>query len=345
MTAESKILHPILVQEAGSYLITESDDEFKRKADILISSKVPKNTRRAYEGDILYFKNWLEAIGVNPEFPISEGVVLQFIFHHLEKMPVEVEKRLLSVKNGKKEKGLHSVATVKRRIKMLSNLHKIAFMDDPYTPTVKRLIIAFSKDAPKQKQAKAITKDILIDILSTCGDEKLIDIRDKAILLFGWASGGRRRSEIAEAEYKDLESTPDGNYLYKMPKSKTDQEGRGKLLPINGAAATALSTWIQVANLDQGNLFRSVSKGGQIGDSITDVDINRIVKKRAKMAGYDESQFSAHGLRTGFITEAGKTGCPIGDVMELSCHKSVTIAMRYYQAGNLKNNQAANLMS
>ena len=69
-----------------------------------------------------------------------------------------------------------------------------------------------------------------------------------------------------------------------------------------------------------------------------------MVKRRCEKAGYDPKLFSAHSLRSGFVTEAGKQGKPIGDVMELSGHKSVTTAMGYYQVGNLENNTAANLV-
>ena len=317
-------------------------DRMGKKADLIIASKVPKNTRRAYEGDILYFKHWLEAIGIRPEFPVPEETIIQFIFHHLESMPEEIERKLLTVKGGKKDKG--PLSTVKRRIKMISTLHKIGFMDDPYTQRVKKLIIAFSKSAPLQKKAKAITKDILIDMLNTCKNDKLIDVRDKAMLLFGWSSGGRRRSEIADAEFKDLEALSNGNYTYTMPRNKTDQEGHGNKVPINGVAARSLKNWLQLSSISEGKLFRSVSKSGQLGSSITDVDINRVVKRRCKLAGYDESLYSAHSLRSGFITEAGKNGCPIGDVMQLSCHRSISTAMGYYQAGNISNNKAANLM-
>ncbi len=40
-------------------------------------------------------------------------------------------------------------------------------------------------------------------LLSAC-DHSLEGLRDKALLLFGFASGGRRRSEIAAADWQDL---------------------------------------------------------------------------------------------------------------------------------------------
>jgi hypothetical protein len=45
-------------------------------------------------------------------------------------------------------------------------------------------------------------------------------------LLFGWASGGRRRSEIARATMENLRKVASRGYLYALGQSKTNQDGR-----------------------------------------------------------------------------------------------------------------------
>lgn len=80
-----------------------------------------------------------------------------------------------------------------------------------------------------------------------------------------------------------------------------------------------------------------------IGNALSDIEVYRIVKLRLKKAGYDSTQYSAHSLRSGFVTEAGKRQKPLGDVMAMTTHKNVTTVMRYYQAGNIINNSASNL--
>src|SRR4030095_10381623 len=57
-------------------------------------------------------------------------------------------------------------------------------------------------DAPKRQ--RALTKDPLERLLATC-DESLKGKRDRALLLFAWASGGRRRSEVASALLENLQ--------------------------------------------------------------------------------------------------------------------------------------------
>jgi integrase len=327
-------------------VLDETENDYGLKADSFIQDSTPENTKRAYLGDIQYFTQWVTyAVSPTGNYPVSENTVLKFIFHHLEEMPSDVEESLIST-GWKRNRGLHSLATVKRRLTSLTILHKFNKDADPCdTQKVKSLLFAMAKTKGKQKKSKAITKVILENILSSCSNSSLIDIRDKALLLFGWASGGRRRSEIADAVFENLEETSDGDFIYHISKSKTDQAGRGHSVPIKGKAALALREWIKGAFITGGRLFRSVSKGGKIGEKITEVDINRIVKKRCERAGYDPTQYSAHSLRRGFITEAGKQGCPIGDVMALSGHKSLSTAMEYYESGAIINNKASNLVN
>jgi integrase len=312
----------------------------------ILSEFSSENTERAFKGDLVYWQAWLSAMGYTFKHePINENHVKAFIIQHLEGLPHEIDQKL--VEQGYKQVvGTHKMATVKRRLASLSVHLQINKLPNPCTGIeVKKILEKLSKkNTGHKRKAKAITLDVLIALLDTCGNT-LIDKRDKAILLFGWGSGGRRRSEIAEAEMENLEELKNGNYHYRMVKSKTDQTGAGKTFPINGRAANALRDWIETSGIKEGKIFRSVHKGGKhVGEEIGPVDINRMVKRRCEKAGYDPKLFSAHSLRSGFVTEAGKQGKPIGDVMELSGHKSVTTAMGYYQVGNLENNTAANLV-
>lgn len=69
----------------------------------------------------------------------------------------------------------------------------------------------------------------------------------------------------------------------------------------------------------------------------------RIVQRRAKLAGL-EGNWAAHSLRSGFVTEAGRQGVPLGDVMAMTEHRSVTSVMGYFEAGALLNSQATRLL-
>jgi integrase len=298
-------------------VLDETEEDYSLKADSFINDSIPTNTKRAYLGDIQYFTQWATYALVTPvrQMPVKiDGEdILKFVFHHLKEMPKEVEDQLLN-KGWKRTRGVHSLATVKRRLISLSILHKFNNLPDPCdSPKVKVFLADMAKTQSEQKKSKAITKNVLENLLATCSNNTLIDIRDKAILLFGWASGGLRRSEISDASTENLEETVEGDFIYRIANSKTDQTGKGNSVPIKGRAAAAIRQWLKASGVTQGMIFRSISKAGKkeankgckLGDKITSVDINRIVKKRCALAGYDEQYYTVHSLRRGFITESG----------------------------------------
>jgi integrase len=72
--------------------------------------------------------------------------------------------------------------------------------------------------------------------------------------------------------------------------------------------------------------------------------VNAILKARCTRAGLDPSLFSAHGLRSGFMTEAGKQGVPLPEAMQLSQHRSVQQAARYYNEAEIDKGNAVRLI-
>ncbi len=73
----------------------------------------------------------------------------------------------------------------------------------------------------------------------------------------------------------------------------------------------ALDSWIEAARIASGSLFRKVDCWGNVSKrALEAVAVNAIVKQRAEMAGLDGGEFSAHGLRSGYLTEAANRGIP-----------------------------------
>lgn len=108
-------------------------------------------------------------------------------------------------------------------------------------------------------------------------------------------------------------------------------------------AAHALSEWLQSASATSGPLFRRLYKGGLVSKKGLSADqVARIVQRRAKLAGL-EGDWAAHSLRSGFVTEAGRQGVPLGDVMAMTEHRSAATLMSYFQAGSLLASRASKL--
>ncbi|ASV84417.1 putative site-specific integrase [Ochrobactrum quorumnocens] len=62
---------------------------------------------------------------------------------------------------------------------------------------------------------------------------------------------------------------------------------------------------MEAAKIDKGSVFRKIDRWGNVSARALEPSaINGIVKQHAQMAGLDASEFSAHGLRSGYLTEA-----------------------------------------
>jgi integrase len=73
--------------------------------------------------------------------------------------------------------------------------------------------------------------------------------------------------------------------------------------------------------------------------------VNAILKQRAEMAGLEPGEFSAHGLRSGYLTEAANRGVPLPEAMEQSRHRSVQQASSYYNNATRRSGRAALLFT
>ena len=318
---------------------------------ILVAGTSPA-TARAHAGDVAYFWAWAAAeLGLAERYPASLAAVVQFVADHLEGLPeateaVLRERAAQGLPGGKARPGPHALATIRRRLGSLSKAHQLAGVANPcQRPELRELLAragrrqARSASPPRRK--RAATREVLEALLATC-DDTLAGVRDRALLLFAFGSGGRRRSEVAAARVEDLAAV-DGGYLFTLRRSKTDQAGQGLELPVLGRAARALAAWLAAAGLSEGPLFRPLSWHGRRGAGLSDRSVAEIVKARAALAGYDPREFGGHSLRSGFVTTAGRQGVSLGDAMALSGHRGAAVALRYHQAGAALSNPAARL--
>lgn len=86
----------------------------------------------------------------------------------------------------------------------------------------------------------------------------------------------------------------------------------------------ALRRWIDESRIETGPVFRRIAQWGNVDRrALTPQSVNLILKSRIAQAGLDPSQFSAHGLRFGYLAEAANQGIPLLEAMEQSRHKSL----------------------
>ncbi len=317
------------------------------------------NTLRALASDLAYLEAWcLAATGRSLPWPADPELVLKFVAHHMwdpdqkavdpaHGMPEDVVDELRQRKILKVS-GPHAPKTVSRRLSNWSTLHQWKGVEAPFNhPGIRkalRLAMKASGREPQRKSRKPVTRDVLKRLLVTCAGTKAIDLRDRAILLIAFAAGGRRRSEVASLRHSQISIAepiklrPADPASATVPcvrialgRTKTTTAGQGAFVFAAGPAALALHEWMQFAEITSGPIFREVRKDGSIGATpLTPQSINLILKKRCRLAGLDPADFSAHGLRSGFMTQAGRDGIPLVDAMRQSAHKSVQQAAGYY---------------
>jgi site-specific recombinase XerC len=219
-------------------------------------------------------------------------------------------------------------------------------------PAVRELLArtrrAYAKRGALPRRQRALTKDPLEQLLATC-DDSVKGIRDRALLLFAWATGGRRRSEVTGAMLEQLQRIDERSFVYNLAHSKTNQFGEHRpenAKPLVGRAATAMQAWVDVLaaqNIRSGAIFRRVRRGGHVGEALEPAAVRDIVRERCAVTGI-EGYFSAHSLRAGFVTEAGKKNVPLAETMAMTGHQSVATVLSYFRAESVLSSQASQLL-
>ena len=176
---------------------------------------------------------------------------------------------------------------------------------------------------------------LLINVLNESNEKKSRRIRDKAILLIGFA-GGFRRSELVNIEYEDIEFVSEGVKIF-VKRSKTDQSGEGMIKAIpyfennHYCPVIALSEWINILENKDKKIF-----------NISDKNVALIIKKYVSKAGLDSTKYSGHSLRSGFATSTAESGAEERNIMAMTGHKSTEMVRRYIKEANLFKNNALN---
>lgn len=346
----------IAVTPAKPPALSEADQE--ALTDLYVRG-TPKNTLRAYERDLLYITAWKVArFKADLLWPEAEEVALTFILDHSRSLQNEnTESGALIASQALISQGLRKTlacpapSTLDRRIASWQAFHRMKNLDSPFDAPALRQARSKSRKATARRSVKKsqnpITRDVLEDLLEAC-DHSLRGVRDRAILMLGWASGGRRRSEITNLKLEDVDLK---DYAEKqliwlhMVESKTTPKGETPALVLKGRAAKALKLWIDLSEITDGPLFRPVSKADRaLARKLSPDGVYQILKNRLKRAGYSEGFASPHGLRSGFLTQAALDGAPIQAAMRLSLHRSMAQAQRYYDDVDIAENPAAELL-
>ncbi|MER8589928.1 integrase, partial [Mesorhizobium sp. M1338] len=185
-------------------LLTDDDVATLRH---LAKEGIGANSLRALASDLGYLEAWaLAATGQPLPWPAPEAFLIKFVAHHLwdfakhetdpaHGMPEDVAATLKSQRLLRSD-GPHAPATVRRRLSSWSTLTKwrglVGNFNAPGLQSAIKLAVRASARPRGRKSKKAVTADILTALLKACAGDRLVDLRDRALLITAFASGGRR---------------------------------------------------------------------------------------------------------------------------------------------------------
>lgn len=311
------------VMEQGQ--VTLQQELARQARDYAARSRAP-NTKRAYQNDWRDFTSWCEEQGLQP-LPATPQTIALYLTARAE---------------------THRVSTLQRRLSAISQAHKAA----GYPPVSTReeplhsvwMGIKREKGTAQQGKAPVVTEELRAMV--TTLPDTLLGIRDRALLLLGFA-GAFRRSELVSLDVDDLNMTRDG-LIVTLRRSKTDQEGQGQKIGIPyGSNPTtcpvrALQAWLEASGITEGPLFRSIDRHGNLQPGrLSDKAVALVVKRRAEAVGLDPSKYSGHSLRAGLATSAAAAGASERAIMNQTRHRSVMMVRRYIRDGSLFRENAA----
>ena len=295
-----------------------------------LKSSKATNTLRAYKSDFKDFGTFCAKHGLN-SLPSEPKIVSLYITH-------------LS-KNSK-------ISTLRRRLVSISMVHKLKgyYLDTKHPIIIENLMGIRRVKGSIQKGKKPILINHLKQMINVINEKKIDDIkklRDKSMILVGFA-GGFRRSELISIDREDLEFVPEGLKIA-IRRSKTDQFGEGMIkgLPYfnneNYCPVVNLKKWLDISKISSGPIFRRFSKGSLLTNKrLTDQSVALLIKEYLKLAGIENTNYAGHSLRSGFATVAAEYGANERSIMAMTGHKTTQMVRRYIQEANIFKNNALN---
>jgi site-specific recombinase XerD len=285
------------------------------------------STRRAYAHDLRAFSAWCLARGLCA-LPAPGDVVALYLAQLADK--------------GRK------VAGIDRALSAINQAHACAGHPRPRASAavgeVWKGIRRTLGVAPVQQKAPLLLEGLRVSVAALPASRQ--GLRDRALLVLGWALGARR-GELVALDVEDLRETPEGLEV-RIRRSKMDQEGKGRTVgvPYGSNPATCpvrlVRAWREVTGIDAGPLFRGLTRGERLTAHRLDAgDVARAVKRAARAAGLEVRELAGHSLRSGFATQAAKCGKTERSIMAQTGHRSIAQVRRYIRDAELFTDNAA----
>lgn len=278
-----------------------------------VANSIAEASQRALQSDLALFVAWGGTV------PTTGETVANYLASHA---------------------ATHKPATLARWTASIAKAHRMAGYDSPTTAELVRATMrgirrTYGSD---QRRATPISRANLLDMTADF-TERPSDLRDKALLLIGFA-GAFRRSELVALNYEDIVLVDEG-LIITIKRSKADQLGEGRTIGIPYGrpalcAVRAYLAWKATAAENAKPVFRPVDRHGNISPArLTGDAVCLIIRQHASRIGLEPQAFSGHSLRAGLATSAARAGVPSWKIRSQTGHASDAMLARYIRDGEL----------
>jgi integrase len=225
----------------------------------LIKEAVPENTLLAYRSRWRLFEDWCRGAG-RVALPATAQTVAAYLTH------LAVDRKL-------------KATTADAHLTAIRAVHRGAGAEPPDALAARKVITAAARrEAARDgrhgpRKAVPVMAADLPAVVAACDPETAAGLRDRAVILLGFALLARR-AELAALNVSDLEHVPGEGLAVTIRASKTDQSARGVTRRIHYALAAelcpvrAVLAWLAYLAAHghvAGPLFTRVDRWGNLG--------------------------------------------------------------------------------
>jgi integrase len=256
-TAEMTPADRTTVEKAAVY--QAADFALPDAAADLIREAVPQNTALAYRSRWRSFEAWCRGAG-RVALPATAQTVAAYLTY-------------LAVDRGLK------ATTADAHLTAIRAVHRGTGAPVPDGLAARKVVVAAQRrEATREgrygpRRAVPVLAADLSAVTAACGRQTAAGLRDRALILLGFALLARR-SELAALNVSDIEHVPGEGLAVTIRTSKTDQSARGVTRRIHYASAAAVCPvravlawlgYLAECGITTGPLFTRVDRWGNLG--------------------------------------------------------------------------------
>lgn len=295
------------------YICSQPIEPDWRQALKRLDGAYAPSTMKSYRVNVEIFVSWCNARKYQA-FPASVETVAEFLADQARTC---------------------SISTIKGRFYAIRKVHRLLELPDCTIAEEINLVLRRIRRSKfyRPKQAKALNDGHKIKFISAQPPTPW-GIRDKAIIALGYDILARR-SELVSIKTTDIEFRSDKTVGVIIRRSKSDPFGSGRIAYTSRETANLLTDWLDWRGENKEYLFCPIYQGKALNRSLNATSIKRVIKKAARLAGYDESdvsQFSGHSMRVGAAQDLLCAGYDTAAIMRAGGWKSIHVLARYLEA-------------